>query len=204
MHIEVLSDIVCPWCYVGQARLKQALAERSQCRVSWLPFELNPDMPPDGRNRLDYLRERFGDINFFLDSQKKLVKLGMSLNIKFRFDLIKRSPNTRRAHTLLTLAHQISPAIQNKLANDLFAAYFTYGLDIGDCKVLATLADRNGISAAIAHDALKDKTLSNRVIELEKMGRDWNVHGVPTFILNRKKIFSGAKSLQVFLQAIDA
>lgn len=205
MQLEVFSDVVCPWCYVGHARLQQALAARPGAveEVTWLPFELNPTLPEEGRDRAEYMRERFGDVNRFADAQRQLVTLGATLGIDFRFDAVKRSPNTRRAHVLAAHARRLSAATQHAVIEKLFAAYFTAGRDIGNRDVLLAIAVDCGLDRDVALQALTDPALHTEVESLEALARSWNVSGVPTFIFDRRTGFSGAQPLEVFLQVID-
>ena len=205
MQIEVFSDVVCPWCYVGHARLQQALAARPGIvdRVTWLPFELNPAMPEEGRDRLEYMRERFGNVDRFADAQRQLKTIGVELGIDFRFDAVTRSPNTRRAHVLAAHARRVSETLQHAVIAKLFAAYFTEGRDVGDRAVLLDIARECGLpEEGVAH-ALADPALRTEVESLESLARSWNVSGVPTFIFDRRTGFSGAQPLEVFLQVID-
>ncbi|MFO1426610.1 MAG: DsbA family oxidoreductase [Steroidobacteraceae bacterium] len=150
MQIEVFSDIVCPWCYAGFARLEQALAQRpgTPFRVTWLPFELNPDLPSEGMERSAYLLQRFGDVNRFAAGQQQLRELGHELGIDYRFERVARMPNTRRAHVLLAWARR--GARQSMLKRALLAAYFTEGRDVGDPQVLVAIAGEAGLDAGAA------------------------------------------------------
>ena len=203
MQIEIFSDVICLWCYVGFARLERALAARPDvsAEVHWLPFELNPTMPAAGRNRLEYLRERFGNDNPFGDAQQDLQTLGAELGIDFQFDRIERSPNTRRAHMLIAWAGRNGHQVAVKRA--LLAAYFSHGLDIGDPDILANVAQECGLDRNDAALALNDAGLAGEVERLEAMGRSWNISGVPTFIFERRVAFSGAQPDAVFQQVFD-
>lgn len=202
MQIEVYSDLVCPWCYVGKARLSAAIAARPQAdiQVHWLPFELNPDMPIEGRDRLEYMRERFGDLSRFDAAQRQLINLGTELGLQFNFDRVSRSPNTRRAHLLL---QSVTPVMQQQLVDRLFHAYFTEGKDIGDEAVLLDLAVEEGLSPERVKASLTDQQLIFDVERLEQQARQWQITGVPFFIFDRRVAFSGAQPHDVFLQAID-
>jgi predicted DsbA family dithiol-disulfide isomerase len=202
VQIEVYSDLVCPWCYVGKARLASALAVRSDIdiQVRWLPFELNPAMPLEGRDRREYMQERFGDLSRLDAAQKQLTALGAELGLQFNFDAVLRSPNTRRAHLLLQSA---APDNQQQLVERLFRAYFTEGKDIGDESVLLDLAAESGLSAIQARTALSDPQLIRDVEQLQQQARDWRISGVPSFIFARRVAFSGAQPTEMFLRAID-
>lgn len=202
----MFSDVICPWCYVGHARLQQALAARPDhdIEVVWLPFELNPAMPVAGRNRREYLIERFGRPDPFAEGQRQLLTIGAELAIDFHFDLIERAPNTRRAHALAAAARKISADMQASIIRRLFAAYFTAGRDVGDPETLVGLAVDAGMMKSQAEAALDDPALHAEVQEFEALAQRSRITGVPTFIFDRKHGFSGAQPLQAFLEIIDA
>lgn len=206
VRIEIFSDIVCPWCFVGQSRLAAALAKRAEIRaeVIWLPFELNPAMPIEGRPRPDYLRERFGDVNRFADAQRQLKEIGEQEGIRFDFAGIQRMPNTRRAHVLLTYIRRENAALQTRAARLLFEAYFSEGLDIGDPRSLIDLAARLDLDRSAVESILDDVALHTEVQALESLAARWNVSGVPTFIFDRRTGFSGAQPIEVFERAFDS
>jgi predicted DsbA family dithiol-disulfide isomerase len=203
VRIEIFSDIVCPWCYAGLARLDAALAARPALEVDvhWLPFELNPDLPADGMDRAQYMQQRFGDVNRFAGAQQQLREVGQSLGIEYRFERITRMPNTRSAHQLLAWAH--GTGRQTAVKRALLAAYFTDGRDIGDPQVLAQVAAECGLDAVAARAALDDPQWVAQVEQIEAMGRGWNVSGVPTFVFDRREAFSGAQPVETFLGVID-
>ncbi|MFM8845225.1 MAG: DsbA family oxidoreductase [Gammaproteobacteria bacterium] len=206
MRIEVFSDVICPWCFVGHARLQQALAARADrdIEVQWLPFELNSAMPVAGRNRREYLLERFGRPDPFAAGQQQLLELGGSLGIAFDFEAIERAPNTRRAHALAAAAWRSSPQTQAKVIRALFVAYFTEGRDVGDPAVLEKIGVDAGMPAVMAAAALDDANLHTEIVALEALAQRSQITGVPTFIFDRKQGFSGAQPLESFLQVIDA
>jgi predicted DsbA family dithiol-disulfide isomerase len=205
VQIEVVSDIVCPWCYVGKRKLEAALAARPQYRavVTWLPFELNPQMPEAGMPRDRYLLERFGDVNRFAAAQQQLVDIGQSLGIDFRFDGDRHMPNTRRAHMLLRAAGHASVDLQTRLKERLLAGYFVRGENLSDTAVLVNAATDAGMVPQQAIDALDDQALRNEIVETEQELAKLGVSGVPTFIFNRRFAFSGAQDPSVFLSALD-
>lgn len=205
MRLEIFSDVVCPWCYVGHGRLQQALAARRDrpIEVIWLPFELNPQLPPEGRNRREYLTERFGNPNPFAKGQQQLLEVGRELGIDFRFESIERAPNTRRAHALAAAALRESSARQAEVIRSLFEAYFTQGRDVGDPAVLIEIGVRAGMSEIQASTAIDDAALHAQIQELESLAQRSNITGVPTFIFDRRQGFSGAQPLEIFLQVID-
>lgn len=204
MLIEVYSDTVCPWCYVGFGRLQAALQQRPRlaAEVRWLPFELNPEHPAEGMDRAEYMRLRFGDVNRFAKAQQTLGELGAELGLAFDFAAIRRMPNTRRSHALIAWA--AAAGRQGEIKRRVLAAYFGEGRDIGDPEVLAAIAAEAGLDAAAARAALDDPARHAAIVALEQQARSWQVSGVPTFIFDRRYAFSGAQPLGVFLQAIDA
>lgn len=210
MKIEVFSDTVCPWCYVGLMRLKRALALRPERSVElhWLPFELNPALSSDGEDRAQYLQQRFGNADRFADAQQRLREIGATLGIDFRFDLQRRMPNTRRSHMLIAWAGGIAAATadadaQTRVKSGILHAYFSSGLDIGDPQVLVDVATRCGLDATGARAALEDPLLRAAVEQLEDQARQWHISGVPTFIFDRRAAFSGAQEEAVFLEHLD-
>ncbi len=206
MKIEVYSDTICPWCYVGLARLQQALAARPalEVKVGWLPFELNPDLPPEGEDRKAYMLRRFGDVNRFAAGQQQLLDLGRPLGIDFQFDRVTRAPNTRRSHVLIGWARERGDALQTEVKQRVLAAHFTQGRDIADPQVLAGLAADCGLEREEALQAIADPRRHAEVETLEAQARDWGISGVPTFIFARRVAFSGAQPVQVFLDAMDS
>ncbi|MCU0760818.1 MAG: DsbA family oxidoreductase [Steroidobacteraceae bacterium] len=205
MKLEVYSDTICPWCYVGFARLQQALAERPgiEVEVGWLPFELNPDLPPEGEDRRAYMLRRFGDVDRFAAGQQQLQELGASLGIDFQFGRVTRAPNTRRSHALIRWAGEAGAARQNEVKGRVLRAHFTEGRDIADPQVLADVAADAGLDRDAALRALDEPARRTEIEALEAQAHRWGVSGVPTFIFERRYAFSGAQPLEVFLGAID-
>ena len=204
MLIEVYSDTVCPWCYVGVERLLQALAQRPEraAEVRWLPFELNPDMPDGGMDRAEYMLQKFGDVNRFAGAHGQLRELGAEFGIEFDFAAINRVANTRRSHALLAWAE--ASGRQTDVNRALLRAYFSQGRDIGDPTVLTAIAAECGLDGGAAAAALEDPQLRETIEALEAQALQWGISGVPTFIFDRRFAFSGAQQLPVFLEAIDA
>ncbi len=205
MKIEIYSETICPWCYVGYARLQQALAARPGVPVEldWLPFELSPDLPPEGEDRREYMLRRFGDVDRFAAGQRQLIEVGAALGIDFRFERITRAPNTRRSHTLIRWAREAGMAIQNEVERRVLQAHFTEGRDIADPQVLADLAAAAGLDREAALQAMDDPARRSEVEALETQAQRWGISGVPTFIFERRYAFSGAQPLEVFLDTID-
>ena len=203
MKIEVWSDTVCPWCYVGLKRLQKALDLRPAiaAEVRWLPFELNPDMPAAGMDRKTYLQQKFGDPDPFRGTQGSLQRSAAELGIDYRPERQTRMPSTRRSHMLIAAA--ATTGAQTGLKEAILRAYFSDGRDIGDPAVLSDIAAPFGIDAAQANELLANSELRAAVAQQEDAARRMQINGVPTFVFDRKLGFSGAQQLDVFLQALD-
>lgn len=203
MQVEIYSDIVCPWCYIGRKRFEQALAQRPEGRaeVRWLPFELNPDLPETGVDRTQYLAAKFGDGARLESMQAQLREVGATLGIEFRFDLIRKTPNTRAAHALLELA--AAGGRQSETCLALFVAYFEQGRDIGDREVLVEVGVAQGLDAADVRSTLASKRYYPEIAGFERQAAQWEIRGVPTFIFDRRYAVSGAQEPPVFLQVFD-
>jgi predicted DsbA family dithiol-disulfide isomerase len=201
--IAVFSDVICPWCYLGKRRLEAALDElglRAAATVSWLPFELNPDMPQEGMERSAYREAKFGLARSReLDAQMTLT--GVQEGIAFAFDRQARTPNTRRAHMLIACAS--GPDQADALVDQLFAAYFEEGRDIGDPETLAGIAGSVGMDRAAAEAALGDPQVEQIVVELEAQAGRIGLQGVPFFIVDRAWAVSGAQPSKAWVDALE-
>ena len=144
--IDIVSDTVCPWCFIGKRRLERALAQRSpgeEFRVSWRPFQLNPDMPPEGRDRKAHLIAKFGGEDGLKRVYDAVIEAGKSEGIDFAFDKVERTPNTINSHRLLRMADE--KGTQDAVSEELFKAYFLDGKDIGVIDVLVEIAETAGM-----------------------------------------------------------
>lgn len=192
MKLEVASDVICPWCYIGKRRLERALSllkNELSPQIRWLPFQLNPGMPKEGVPRAEYRRAKFGSLERSRQLDARVIAEGKSEGIDFAFDRIQRTPNTTQAHRLIALAEE-----QNTVVDALFRAYFEDARDIGDPAVLADIAAQCGVKGwpgrAPDVSALED--------EVRAMG----ISAVPTFIFDRKSGISGAYPAETLAQAI--
>lgn len=192
MKLEVASDVICPWCYIGKRRLERALSllkNELSPQIRWLPFQLNPGMPKEGVPRAEYRRAKFGSLERSRQLDARVIAEGKSEGIDFAFDRIQRTPNTTQAHRLIALAEN-----QNAVVDALFRAYFEDARDIGDPAVLADIAAQCGVKGwperAPDVSALED--------EVRAMG----ISAVPTFIFDRKSGISGAYPAETLAQAI--
>jgi len=202
MRIDIYSDIVCPWCYVGKRRLERALTSvGSDVHVIWRPFQLNPTMPSDGMDRTTYLKAKFGSLEAFGRMEEQLLAAGTDEQIPFAFKKIQLTPNTFAAHRLVW--HAAQQGKQDEVVEALFRSYFVEGENIGDLKTLAHAAaeaglDRTGIEKFLASE--------KGVVEVkaeEAVGRRLGIRGVPYFVLNGRVAISGAQPPNVFVSAFQ-
>jgi predicted DsbA family dithiol-disulfide isomerase len=201
--IDIVSDVVCPWCYVGKRRLETALRERPDVDVvvRWHPFQLDPTIPPEGLDRRAYMAKKFGSQEKVDAIHARLTEAGRAENLVFAFDRITRSVNTLDAHRLLHWAGQAG--VQDAVKEALFRAYFSEGRDIGDHAVLAAIAgeaglDHDAVAGRLASDADVD-TVRGEIETAVRIG----VSGVPFFIFAQSFAVSGAQAADVLAAAID-
>lgn len=200
MQIEIYSDVVCPWCYVGKRRLERALAQfGGEACTRWRPFQLNPTMPVDGVDRKTYLEAKFGSLEAFERLEGQVIEAGASERIAFAFDRIKRTPNTLAAHRLIWHAQQHER--QDEIVEALFHAYFVEGRDIGNTEILAQVATQAGFERTETEVFLKgDGGLADVKAE-EAAGHRLGIRGVPYFVMNGAYAISGAHPPDTFVAA---
>ena len=203
LRIDVYVDTVCPWCYLGKRRLAVALAARAQHapRVTWRPFELNPDLPVDGVDRESYLTGRSVDRAALDRAHHTLVDLGRAQGIEFRFDRIGRIPNTRRSHLLVALASRRGRA--DAMLERLMRAYFEEGTDIGDFDTLVGLATEAGLEAREASRAIALRNGQDAIVAAQRHAASLGLSGVPTFVFNGEYALSGAQEPAALAAAMD-
>lgn len=203
MRIDIYSDTVCPWCYLGKRRFELAQAARPQyeARVTWRPFELNPDMPADGVDRAAHLAARLGGPERVAAAHAELERQGEASGIRFRFDLIQRVPNTRRSHLLI--AHAARYDRQAEIKERVMRAYFEEGCDIGDVEELVRLAVDAGLSERESRSALILREGQDGVIAAERHAAVLGITGVPTFIFDGKYTISGAQEVAALARVLD-
>jgi predicted DsbA family dithiol-disulfide isomerase len=202
MTVDVVSDAVCPWCFVGKRRLDAALAGSGdgKVQVRWRPFQLDPTIPAAGLDRKAYMRAKFRDDARLAEIHARLQSLGAELGIKFDFDGIKRAPNTLDAHRLIRWAGE--SGVQQDVVESLFSAYFERGLDIGDRDVLANIAERCGMSGdEVKRRFAEQSDVAEVTAEIEGV-RKAGVNGVPFFIFADRLAVSGAQSAEVLQRAM--
>lgn len=195
--IDVISDAICPWCWIGRAHMQAALADLAaeglQFRLRWRPFQLNPDMPEQGVERATYRAQKFGSLERSREMDARVAEAGRAAGVAFRFDRMLRTPNTLAAHRIIRMAGEAEanePGLQDRLVGALFTAYFHDGADIGDAAALddiATAAGLPGVAAMLATDAHRDAVLAE-----DFSARRAGISGVPSFLMDRHLLFSGA------------
>jgi predicted DsbA family dithiol-disulfide isomerase len=201
VHIDVISDVVCPWCFLGKRRLDTAvrMVPDIQVRVMFRPFFLDPSIPREGMSRRDYLVGKFGE--GALDGiHDQLIAIGKAEGVPYKFELITRSPHSMNAHRLLRWA--AVAGTQPQVLEALFMAYWSWGQDIGDIDVLKTIATVNGFRGEDIERVLKSDEGVKDVLEEVAMAERIGVTGVPTFILNSKHGVVGAQPAEVLANAI--
>ena len=200
LMVEVYSDVICPWCYVGKRRLERALKEWRDdlgVEVKWRPFQLNPTMPKDGMDRTAYLTAKFGSLDAFKEMEHHLLEAGETEHISFAFQKIMRTPNTLLAHRLIWYSG--TQGNQDAVVDRLFRGYFEEGLDIGSLSILVELADQAGLRA---NEFLTSEEGVTEVKAEESVGHKLGIRGVPYFLLDGTYGISGAQSPEIFLSAL--
>ena len=202
MIIDIVSDAICPWCYIGKRRLERALLQAPQpdVRIGWRPFQLNPDMPAEGMDRKDYLHAKFGDESGG-KRYEQVIAAGCEEGIAFAFDRIRRTPNTILAHRLIRFS--LRENRQAELVETLFHGYFTEGMDIGDAGTLASLAAVAGIDKGKATAFLTGNEDEDTIRQEDAFARQIGIEGVPCFIIDRQYAISGAQPPEAFLEVFE-
>ena len=203
MRIDIFSDTICPWCYLGKRRFELALAARPQYgpRIAWRPFELTPDMPWEGVPREGFLAAKLGGLAQLADTHAALVRHGEAVGLQFRFDLIQRLPNTRRSHLLI--AHAARHDLQSEVAERVMQGYFEEGCDIGDVEELVRFGVEAGLAEREARAAVVLREGQDGVVAAERHASVLGITGVPNFIFDRQYTVSGAQDIARFIQVID-
>ena len=211
MNIDIVSDVVCPWCYVGKRQIETALAQYAKQSpgaappvVSWRPFQLNPQLPPAGMSREDYVTQKFGAARS-KDVYERVTGVGLQHGIPFAFERIVRQPNTVGAHSLIALAAEEGATIeglQSKVKEALLRAYFIDGADLTNDAALATIATSAGLDRARAAQCLADPASRKAVQAEDQRWRNMGVEGVPFFVFNGRLAVSGAQGAAALLAAM--
>jgi len=205
LTIDIVSDVVCPWCFIGKRRLEAALdlyrarnPAAAAPQIAYHPFELNPDLPREGVARADYIAKKFGARGY--SAHDRLVQAGKPLGIAFAFGRIERQPNTLAAHALIESARR--RGVQSAVKEALMQAFFVDGLDLTDTETLVRIAVGAGLEREEANASLADEELRRAVSEEEEKARRMGVQGVPFFIFNGRIVVEGAQPPETLLQAM--
>jgi predicted DsbA family dithiol-disulfide isomerase len=204
MRVDIVSDTICPWCYIGKRRFERALAARQgndALDVVWWPFQLNPQMPSEGVERQAYLVERFGSTERAMEIYRQVEAAGRSEGIPFAFDKIKRTPNTLNSHRLIGFAADTGR--QSELVEVLFRRYFERGENIGDIDVLVDGASEAGLDGAAARSFLVSDLGREEILAGDVAARRLGINGVPCFIVNQRYAVSGAHEPEVFARVFS-
>jgi len=201
VKIDVVSDVVCPWCYLGKRRLERALdlVPGVAVEVRWRPFQLDPTIPPEGIDRRAYIEKKFGIAGSVTPTHERLTEMGVDEGIDYHFERIKRSPNTIDAHRVI---HWAGAEREERAVERLFRAYFTEGRDIGDHAVLAELAGNFGLERVAIEKRLS--TDEDRLVVEQEIAEAYRVGvtGVPCFIVGGRYAVMGAQSPETIADAI--
>lgn len=202
LAVDVISDVICPWCYIGKRRLEKsiaALGDKHDVQVRWHPFQLNPQMPKEGISRKEYRTRKFGSWERSMELDAKVVTVGEAEGIHFAFDKIERTPNTVDAHRLVWFADQ--HGCQDEVVEALFHAYFTEGLDIGNRQTLIDVGSEAGLDRQAAENMLDSDEGMDAIANAREMSQRYGVNGVPFFIINQKLTLAGAQESEVIVEA---
>jgi predicted DsbA family dithiol-disulfide isomerase len=203
MRLDIYSDAICPWCFIGKHRLERALKQRPQgnLTIQWRAFQLNPGMPPEGMERHAYLEAKFGGVERAQRMFDMVRAAGASEGIGFDFDRIKRTPNTLNAHRLVRFA--ATRGRQAHMLEALFEAYFLDGRDIGSARVLTDVAAEVGLERAAARLYLQTEADVETVLGEDRIARRLGITGVPCFVFNGRFALSGAQEPEALFQLFD-
>jgi predicted DsbA family dithiol-disulfide isomerase len=192
--LDVISDAICPWCWIGKRNLDAALDMLAEdglhFKVRFRPFQLNPEMSAEGVDRREYRSAKFGSLEKSQELDRRVADAGRIAGLEFRHDLMARTPNTLEAHRLIRLAG--ADARQREVAEAIFQAYFQAGRDIGDTATLAALGAAAGMSAASLAAFSAGEAGRHEVLAEDEGYRQAGISGVPSFVLDRHLLFSGA------------
>ncbi len=203
IRLDVFSDPICPWCYIGKARLQRALEARPEhpLQIQWHPFQLNPDMPKEGMDRRTYLEAKFGGKEGAVQAYLPVIQEGEASGLTLNLDAIGRTPNTLNAHRMIHWAGLEEK--QNAMVDRLFKAYFVEGLDIGDTDVLAGLGADIGMERDVVARLLSSDADGDDISARDTDARHKGVQSVPTFVISNQHVVPGAQPTELWIQVID-
>ena len=202
--IDVISDVMCPWCYIGKRRLETALASLREfpITVRWRPYQLDPTLPPEGRDRRDYLESKFGGPERAKEIYSRIEDAGEQDGLDFNFDAIAVSPNTLDAHRVIHWAANDGPDVQDAVVERLFELFFMEGAHIGDRKILVEVARDAGMDGDIVADLLETDRDLDLIKQDIEAAQHMGVSGVPCFVIDEKFAVMGAQEPSHIVQAV--
>ncbi|WP_281300118.1 MULTISPECIES: DsbA family oxidoreductase [unclassified Iodidimonas] len=203
MKIDIISDVVCPWCLIGKRRLEKALSMRPDyaVEITWRAYQLHPDLPPEGMDKATLLAQKFGSKDRASEIFEHIATEGRSEGLDFAFDKITRAPNTLDAHCLIRWAG--SAGCQDGVVEDLFAAYFFLGKDISNHDELIAIARKNGMDADLVAGLLESGRDQSAVARECNQAREMGISGVPSFIFDGKIAVNGAHQPEQLCAVMD-
>ena len=199
LKIDIVSDVVCPWCAIGYKKLSKAMEDLNEeilFEVNWKPYELHPEIPTEGFNKEEYYKIKFGNSNGSRDRFNHITEEGKKAGLKFNFNKSKNLPNTFLAHRLLWFSR--SKDMQDVIAEALFHAYFTEGRDIGSINELISISTENGLQKSEIKDFLKTDVGSDEILREELRAKEMKIFSVPTYIFNKKYLLVGGQEADTF------
>jgi predicted DsbA family dithiol-disulfide isomerase len=204
MRIDIFSDTVCPWCFIGKRRLERALGGElpEGLEIQWRAFQLNPDMPSEGMDRKAYLEAKFGGPEGARRVYDQIVLAGQGEGIEFQFKSIPRTPNSVQSHRLIRFA--MTKGKEDEVVERLFNGYFLEGKDIGDDQVLTEIAEASGLPRKEVEAFLAGDEYREEILGEDLYARQQGINGVPCFIFNGRYALSGAQDPAILRQVIDS
>ena len=199
----MFSDTICGWCYIGKERLKQALREvgGNGIKVTNLPFQLNPDMPMEGMDRIQYIKKKFGSIENAKPMYDNMILQGQQENLEIKLDKIKKTPNTVKSHLLIDYAKLNK--VENEVMDSIFESYFFKAKDIGDENVLLEIGKKHDLDIKGLEKFITQKENLQKIDKLDTIAKQMGISGVPFYIFNDKISISGAETVENLTQAIN-
>ena len=204
IKIDIISDVACPWCIIGYKRLEKAISElgfQGRIELEWHPFEINPDMPPEGEDLSDHIARKYGSTpDEILSSRTSMTQFGSEFGFKFDFFAGMKVFNTRDSHVLLELAKKSDNQTQLKMR--LFEAFFSDRKDVSARTILTEVSQSAGLDAEEVLTVLDDSNARERVLDQENQWKEMGVSAVPTVVFNRSHAMTGAQSVEVYKRAL--
>ena len=198
IQLDIYSDPICPWCYIGKIHLERALETLNEnpFDIKWHPFQLNPEMPKNGMDRKKYLEQKFGSISGFASAYRPVIEHAKNFNIDLKLDKIQTTPNTINAHRIINWA--VLEDCQNKIVSELFKAYFVNGLDLGSNTILAKLASKYFMDEKSILRLLNSDNDISKIIDEDRTARRMGIKAVPMFIVADQYAVSGAQTADLW------